>query len=702
VESTTSVTLSGGQNTFNTAVEAGTKIAISGTSNNTFEDGLESKGTAATDGIEITGGKTDVIAGSLTSASSVKISGGNNTFAGTVEANGTSGTNVGLVLSGTSTNTFDGPVQSLTNLTITGANTENNFNGAVTTTGTGNSNGIFINGGDKTKASATFEGVVTTASGSAGIVVNQALVKLDSGAGIAGGTLSIEDEGVVKLGADVSANGNVTVQNGGTLDVGEHTLTMGASATLELQDGSTVVFNAPDASTMGSIAGNGATLSTLPGTVEIIIDGTLPDIVTNASQDLFSGFGAYNVDSATEFYNPVYNIVLGTGGLTINGTHNPASMVSNPTQNDIRAGAAIQQIVSSGGPISAELQTILGHIDAGQHLGGDNLRRAFSKLIGEGLVNVSNAVNQVSMKVQGSVFRRLEDIRVVSAGFTPSAGSTDALNRIWLTGFGSWADQKNRAGIPGYKYDSTGVAIGYDRYLESIDGLTLGIATAFSTGTLKTNDGISKVDIETIAFAVYGSYALQNGVFFDSLIAYGWTKNKSTVDLMGDQKVANFNGNTFQFCIRGGIDLRFGNFEIAPSLGVRYFHYSQENLAEHARNGNVIPNVVDSYSADLVEIPFLVKFRSNIETASYKLIPEVRLGWTYVAKRPDENLSVGFVGSPVRYNLSGVQPTRSYFQGGVGLKLETPASFDLSLNYDTDLGKNFSEHRVTLELGYRY
>jgi outer membrane autotransporter protein len=377
-------------------------------------------------------------------------------------------------------------------------------------------------------------------------------------------------------------------------------------------------------------------------------------------------------------------------------------MITHPSQNVIRAGTTIQQIVSSGGLISHDLQLLLTSIKAGTNLRGDSVTQAFSKLIGEGLINVSNAVNQVSLKIQGSVFRRLEDIRMVNAGFTPAAGSTDASNRMWLSGFGSWAAQKNVARIPGYKYNSGGVAIGYDRYLESFDGLTLGIATSYSSGTLKTNDGISKIDIKTIGFGVYGSYALRNGIFFDSLIAYGLSNNKSTVDLMTDQKLANFNGTTFQFGLRGGYDFKLDNFEIVPSLGIRYFHYSQDGFAEYAKNGTVLPNVVDSYSDDLVEIPLLVKLRSSIETPSYSLIPEVRLGWTYVAKRPDEDLSVGFVGSPMRYTLSGAQPIRSYFQGGAGLKLETTSNIDVNLNYDTDLGSSFSEHRVTLELGYNF
>jgi outer membrane autotransporter protein len=291
---------------------------------------------------------------------------------------------------------------------------------------------------------------------------------------------------------------------------------------------------------------------------------------------------------------------------------------------------------------------------------------------------------------------------MVRAGFSPAAGSTDASNRIWLSGFGSWAEQKDVSRIPGYKYNSGGVAIGYDRYLESVEGLTLGISTAYSAGTLKTNDGISKVDIKTMSFGVYGSYALQNGVFFDSLIAYGWSQNKSTVDLMNDHKLATFYGNTFQFGLRGGYNFKFDNFEIVPSLGVRYFNYSQEAYAEHAKNGTVLPNIVDSYSDDSFEIPLLVKFRANIETPSYTLIPELRLGWTYVAKLQDKDMSVGFVGSPVRYDLSSVKPARSYFEGGLGVKLETSSNLDLNLNYDTDLGKNFSEHRVTLELGYNF
>jgi opacity protein-like surface antigen len=73
-----------------------------------------------------------------------------------------------------------------------------------------------------------------------------------------------------------------------------------------------------------------------------------------------------------------------------------------------------------------------------------------------------------------------------------------------------------------------------------------------------------------------------------------------------------------------------------------------------------------------------------------------------MAQIPDADVRVGFMGSPVRYNLKGIEAKRSSFQAGAGLKIETGANIDISLNYDADISSKFSEHRVSLELGYRF
>ena len=364
-------------------------------------------------------------------------------------------------------------------------------------------------------------------------------------------------------------------------------------------------------------------------------------------------------------------------------------------------GKGVFQVITVGDAVAFEVEALVGDIILGQNLGGDSQRVAFAKLIGEGPVNVSSAVSQVTLKVQGEIFRRLEDIRLAGAGFAPAAGSTDALNRVWVSAFASRSKQKDTEGYFGYKFNSAGFALGYDRHVESVEGLTLGLSAAFSSGKLKSNSGLSNIDVDTMGIGLYGSYALSNGAFFDALFAYGWTANKSEVNVMGDQYTGDFNGNTFQAALRGGVALKAGQFLITPSLGVRFFNYSQDGYAENS-HGTVRPHVYDKYSDSLVDIPLQIKFNTSIETGSAVITPEVRLGWTYVADRPDNNLSVGFTGSPVRWNLSGIEPRRSSFQGGLGLKVETAGFFDFTLNYDADVSKKFSEHRLTLELGFSY
>ncbi|MDR1871183.1 MAG: autotransporter domain-containing protein [Deltaproteobacteria bacterium] len=353
-------------------------------------------------------------------------------------------------------------------------------------------------------------------------------------------------------------------------------------------------------------------------------------------------------------------------------------------------------------PLAEKLQKFM--VDSG-NAPATFIERVIRQNSGEAIVNIQSSVIDTALKSQGVVLRRIDRIYEASAAAPPAAGSADTFNRVWVGGFGSWAKQKDTDGYYGYDFNIGGVTLGYDRRVESVPGLRLGVASSFSSGDLKSNSGWASVDVKTIGVGAYGSYLFNNGLFVDANVGYGHSENESTIKLIGgDQKTGKFDINTWQVGARLGLILNAGSWNIIPTAGVRYMKIKQDGFSERLSSPNpyAIANVFDKKSSHIVDIPLLLKIKTTFNLGSAKISPELRLGYTFVVKKPDNSLNLGFVGSDYRTTVYGIKPSRGSFQGGFGLKIALNDRFDIYLNYDLDKAQKFTNHNFAIGIGFNF
>ncbi|MDR1578175.1 MAG: autotransporter domain-containing protein [Deltaproteobacteria bacterium] len=331
--------------------------------------------------------------------------------------------------------------------------------------------------------------------------------------------------------------------------------------------------------------------------------------------------------------------------------------------------------------------------------------RLFRESNGEFLVNAYTAALESAIKTQGVVFKRLDQIHDSLAPTPPAAGSADAFNRVWVGGFGSWARQKNREGIFGYDYNSGGFSLGYDRRAEGTPGLGFGVVTSFSFGKIDSNSGVSTVDVDTAGVGLYGSYLLDNGLFLDANFAYAHSKNESKVfTIGGGHKRGDFGVDTWQIGTRLGKIFDLGNIKLTPTLGLRYLSVDQEAFRERVVNTTTaFINYVPKKKDHIFEIPVLLKLNGAFETGTTKIIPEFRVGYTFVPQRPDSELKVGILGfSEGLMTINGIKPARGSVQVGLGAKFEINDQFDVFVNYDLDAAKKFVNHNAAIGIGFNF
>jgi outer membrane autotransporter protein len=189
-------------------------------------------------------------------------------------------------------------------------------------------------------------------------------------------------------------------------------------------------------------------------------------------------------------------------------------------------------------------------------------------------------------------------------------------------------------------------------------------------------------------------------------VAYANTENEYTTELIQSGiKTGAFDVNSWMFGIRGGYVYKADNFQVIPSVGVKYVHLKQGSFSDTldaAAQGNTVANAYRSKSDQQVDIPIQVKFNTTVEAGTATVTPELRLGYNFAVDKLDNAMNVGFVGSPETYEITGTRSRSNSFQAGLGLKVNTGGVVDAFVNYDLDTSKDYLSHSASLGLGFEF
>ncbi|MDR2354261.1 MAG: autotransporter domain-containing protein [Deltaproteobacteria bacterium] len=350
------------------------------------------------------------------------------------------------------------------------------------------------------------------------------------------------------------------------------------------------------------------------------------------------------------------------------------------------------------------LTAVINHIYV--DLEGKQAEDLLKQLIGENVLANQLVVLDTLARLQGVVYGRLDRIREYNSLVPPGAGAGTELNRIWVGGLGMWTTEDNTGSYYGYDYSATGLALGYDKAFFQVPGLRLGFSVAFSWGDLENGDGLTDSDIDTVGIGLYGSYTFQNGLFIDGQGAYFKSENTYTSVLADGSgyEEGSFDIKATQFGVKVGLVTQTGNIQLIPSIGVRYVIIEQDGFTEtqHSRNIWNVPNRFQKEREHQLDIPVNIKINTEVETSFGSVIPEMRLGWTYAAKRPETAVNVGYAINTGTARIYGIKTSRHSFQGGLGIKVKSQNRVDVFVNWDVDVGKNFVNHQASVGIGFEF
>lgn len=487
-----------------------------------------------------------------------------------------------------------------------------------------------------------------------------------------------------------------TVKDGGILDLGYNTfssdVTMNAGSTLNVG-----VKNAEEAENGELIHGN------IDGD---LIVSTPAEGAANASMNLiiaadtkFGDESTIDLASGSDLSNLVVNnnLLYNLDGLNDDGTIDGELKVSKKDSSEVAAGVAANGANGNqAGTIAAFVDGLSGNAQA------DNITNQISTLVQSGNVKgaarlakevapvaapvAQSQVTETTNQVFGAVATRLSGGSVSSAAEGKSSGdSVFERAAMWVQGL---FNKSKYDGSNDFKTDSTGLALGAEKYLNS--DVKVGAGYAYTNSDVKQGD--RKIDVDTHTAFVYGEYKPSDW-YVNGIASYNWGDydEKKYGGLSGKYDV-----NSIALQAMTGYDFHMNGAVVTPEAGLRYINIHQDSYTDTA--GQRVSENSSDYLTGIVG----AKIKKDYTLSNgMNIRPEARLAMTYDLVNDNSNASV-MLANGSAYQVRGEALDRFGVEAGVGLTAEVDDNVEVSLGYEGKFRDHYKDHTGLLNAKYKF
>lgn len=517
-------------------------------------------------------------------------------------------------------------------------------------------------------------------------------VKLDAGTMEVSGTAIVADNNANTIEA-------TTVKDGGILDLGYNTfksnVTMDAGSTLNVG-----VKNAEETETgeltHGNISGN--------LTVTAPSDGE-----ANASMNLIIAADTKlgeesKIDLASGSENGLDNLVVNNNLLyNLEGVDDEGKITGNEITVSKKDSSEVAAGVAANGANGNQAGTIAAFVDGlSGNAQADNITNQISTLVQSGNVKgaarlakevapvaapvAQSQVTETTNQVFGAVATRLSGGSVSSAAEGKSSGdSVFERAAMWVQGL---FNKSKYDGSNDFKTDSTGLALGAEKYLNS--DVKVGAGYAYTNSDVKQGD--RKIDVDTHTAFVYGEYKPSDW-YVNGIASYNWGDydEKKYGGLSGKYDV-----NSIALQAMTGYDFHMNGAVVTPEAGLRYINIHQDSYTDTA--GQRVSENSSDYLTGIVG----AKIKKDYTLSNgMNIRPEARLAMTYDLVNDNSNASV-MLANGSAYQVRGEALDRFGVEAGVGLTAEVDDNVEVSLGYEGKFRDHYKDHTGLLNAKYKF
>lgn len=324
---------------------------------------------------------------------------------------------------------------------------------------------------------------------------------------------------------------------------------------------------------------------------------------------------------------------------------------------------------------------------------------------------ISNAVTQTlplltggSMLVTSNTLARVNQIIQSRTAINAGMSSGDEFfsdNNVWMKPFGSWADQKDRSGVSGFKADTAGLVIGADAEIQNT--ARLGVAFAYAETDVDGNSSIAPHNVNTDFLQVigYGSYSLnpKTELIFQVDAGKGMSEGQRVIAFTSS--VANSDYDSITAHVGLGLERTMKineRTEFSPELRADYSWIRDDSYSE--TGAGVFNLSVDSRNTDelilAVDGKIVHSFNDMISMSGV-------LGVGYDTINEQASITAIFAGAPgASFVTDGIEPSPWIGRASAGLTYIINDGIELTANYDANYRQDFLNQTASLKFSWAF
>jgi len=510
----------------------------------------------------------------------------------------------------------------------------------------------------------------------------------------------------------------LTVQNGGTLEVGSATLTAGD--TYDQDSGSTVNITVSSVSASGKIVYTTAAGTSINSgsTINITVPGTLY-VPTGTVYTAIDGSGG-------TVGLPTIN-VLGTSRLSLTPSASSGKLLltANRSEDGFASVAANGNEANVGNVLdnvtnpTSDMTTILNTMEGLNNSQTDSALNSMEPDTDGATLQVTQAtLDQLTDAVLG----HQESLRNGNTGVSSGTEMLKGVD-VWAQAFGSYLHQAPRQSSQGYNANIWGTALGFD--LPIITNVRVGTCFGFAQDYVRGKDNSNRSDINSYQWTIYGEYA-KDAYYIDlsgsfAFNTYDASRNVA-VGAINRTASADYNGQQYAAYIEGGYTFNFKDFgfekvtvsklntkkpcfsltelNLTPLVSFQYQHLYLDKYTE--TGANAMNLTVKSQNYDIAQSGFGIKLDYPLDTKYGKLVPELRFKWLYDWIGDSQANTSNFNGGGGSFATNGFTPAQSSWDFGTKLTMFTKNNWTLAANYDFELKEDFYGHYGYVNAKYSF
>lgn len=283
----------------------------------------------------------------------------------------------------------------------------------------------------------------------------------------------------------------------------------------------------------------------------------------------------------------------------------------------------------------------------------------------------------------------------------PLDKQSDKNKNLWVHAYGVGGDVDADENAVGYDYDVYGLAVGID--FPVMRGLNLGFTAGYANANVQTDRNDSG-DIDSMLAGIYTNYE-NAGFYLDGMVTYAdnsyETNRTVNFGTLSRTSEVEYDGEEWAVAAETGYVFARGHYNIQPFLGSRFIRLHEDGFTEKGAD-DLDLEVGDRTVYSWTLYPG-VKMSRPIKISGKSLfVPELNIKWLHELRDNNDTISATFVGAPAagKFRVEGVAIDDDSLEVGVGLKVLDGDTFQVGVNFNTEINSDRSARQA--EVGMKY